>query len=161
MGQVIPSAAPPTGGRVQEIRMFFIFIDFQRQEPAPYRDCRGSLRHDAGAKLRQEMDGSPPPRAPPRHATSGHSHAGTGAVAQRRPLARDDARLAERPPTPFERRMPPRRRGRIPETSGESIFQRIALTRTFYARRRRRRSRHTGLPPDSSATALKTAPTTL
>src|SRR6266403_2887517 len=45
-------------------------------------------------------------------------------------------------PTPFERGMSPRRRGRIPETSGESIFQRIALARTFYARRRRRRARH-------------------
>jgi len=68
---------------------------------------------------------------------------------------------AERPPTPFERGMPPRRRGRIPGTSGESIFQRIALTRTFYARCQRRRSRHAGLPPESSAAALKTAPTTL
>src|SRR5712671_362569 len=45
-------------------------------------------------------------------------------------------------PTPFERGMSPRRRGRIPETSGESIFQRIALARTFHARRRRRRARH-------------------
>jgi len=133
--------------------MFFIFIDFQRQKPAPT-----VIAGLAAARCRrQTAPGNgwlPPPRAPPRDATSGHSHATTGAVAQRRPLARDDARQAERPPTPFERGMPPRRRGRIPETSGESIFQRIALTRTFYARRRRRRSRHTGLPPDSSAAAL-------
>jgi hypothetical protein len=52
-------------------------------------------------------------------------------------------------------------RGRIPEASGESIFQRIALTRTFYAGRRRCRARHAGLPPNGSATALKTTPTTL
>ena len=79
------------------------------------------------------------------------SHGKTTAVAE----------TAEHPPTPFGRGMPPRRRGRIAETSGESIYQRIALARTFYPRRRRRRSRPAGLPPDSSATALKTAPTTL
>jgi len=53
-------------------------------------------------------------------------------------------RAAGDSPTPFERGMPPRRRGRIPETSGESIFQSIALARTFYARRRRRRARDAG-----------------
>jgi hypothetical protein len=29
----IPVAVPLTGGRVQEIRMFFVFIDFQRKSP--------------------------------------------------------------------------------------------------------------------------------
>jgi hypothetical protein len=69
--------------------------------------------------------------------------------------------VAETASTPFGRGMSPRRRGRIPETSGESIYQRIALARTFYPRRRRCRSRHAGLPPDSSATAWKTTPRTL
>jgi len=29
----IPSPVPHTGSRVQEIRMFFVFIDFQRKSP--------------------------------------------------------------------------------------------------------------------------------
>jgi len=31
----IPSAVPHTGSRVQEIRIFFVFIDFQRKSPPP------------------------------------------------------------------------------------------------------------------------------
>jgi len=58
--------------------MFFVFIDFHRKG-RPCLDCRGSLRRNVGVELRpqasershQGMDGSRPPRAPPRHATSG------------------------------------------------------------------------------------------
>ena len=31
--RAMPSAVPQTGGRVQEIRMFFVFINFQRKSP--------------------------------------------------------------------------------------------------------------------------------
>jgi len=47
-----------------------------------------------------------------------------------------------------------RGRGRIPETSDESIFQRLALARTFYARRRHRGRARQKLPPNSPAALI-------
>ena len=160
----IPSSVPQTGGRVQEIRMFFVFIDFQRTRPCP-DGCRVGARtaapRPAAVRCRRALTPRPKPfRAIDRSQRPAHrlkrdwrpcSHGKTTAVAE----------TAEHPPTPFGRGMPPRRRGRIAETSGESIYQRIALARTFYPRRRERRSRHARLPPNSSATAWKTTPTTL
>src|SRR4029077_7257519 len=63
--------------------------------------------------------------------------------------------------------MPPRGRGRIPATSGESIFQRIVLLRTFYPRRRRRRARNTstakqlGGGPEQDAHIIVSATTSI
>jgi len=154
----------------QEIRMFFVFIDFHRKSPPlswlPRLAAAQCRRRTAPTGKRALAPGNgwlaATARAAPRHATSGQlrtrelrGRATAAALEWMTQVA------AQRPPTPFERGMPPRRRGRIPETSGESIFQRIALTRTFYPRCPRRRSRHAGLPPESSAAALKTAPTTL
>jgi hypothetical protein len=138
-------------GRVQRIRIFFVFIDFQRKKPAPALMAPGSVpepsRPRSGAvrcgrqkRLRPASAHTrpDPARSYPRTTRDARLAAvfarENAAVAETRPLA---------PPTPFGRGMSPRRRGRIPETSGESIFQRIALARTFYPRRRRR-SRHAG-----------------
>src|SRR5207237_2508851 len=108
----------------------FVFIDFRRKNP----EVAAAAGRGVGVKPRPQASERAHRHEPLR------SGKGSFAARARRLAARPQESIAPGSPTPFERGWPRRRRGRIPETSGESIFQRIALARTFYARHPPRRA---------------------